>query len=185
MGIVAGIILTATAFAQTPDWNRDMADSRSEGLPIFMEGAPEGIGVGFYFGRPLSLAGSYHKGAFTTQALLGMWLPDTYRLSLDQLYAVYTPSFGEYFSLPISVGLGGFAYFNEQKQGDIISGGGTNYNLYGIRAPINIALNHQEVALDFYVEVVPAIQVAQFNSGLSYNTYGGIGLRVYPFNKEE
>jgi len=182
MGIVTAIILGAMANAQSPDWNRQLPDSRTSGLPPFMEGAPQGFGLGFYFGKPLSAAASYYKGVFTTQLLLGMWFPNTYRISVDQLYSVYVLQFGEYLSLPMNVGLGTCLYFNEQTSGDYFGGGGTTFNHVGLRAPLNVAINHSQMAIDVYTEFVPTLKI---KPRVSFEGYGGLGLRFYPFNKEQ
>ena len=102
MGFIAAVILHSLAFAQGPDWNRQLPDSRANGLPEFLEAPPGGIGIGLYAGRPLSVALSYYKEPLTTQILLGMWLPNTYRFSIDQLYSVHTLQMGEYFYFPIN-----------------------------------------------------------------------------------
>ena len=182
MGIIAAIGLMGIANAQSPDWNKTPADARANGLPEFLEGSAQGFGVGVYMGRPLSIALSYSKETLLTQMLVGMWLPNTYRLSIDQLYSVYTPRKGEYLSFPISVGVGGFAYLNEYSSGDFFTGGGTTYDHYGLRLPVSIALNHKELAFDAYVDIVPAIQ---FAPRFLFDVYGGVGIRVYPFNAEK
>ena len=182
MGFITALMFSGWAFAQGPDWNRQLPDSKANGLPEFLENPPEGIGLGVHVGRPLSLAASFYKKPFITQALLGMGLPNTYRFSVDQLYAVYHFQMGEYLSFPINVGLGGFAYFNEKSSGDFIAGGGTTYNHYGIRMPLNVAFNHQELAFDVYTEIVPVLQLTP---QIAVDVYGGFGVRVYPFNQEK
>ena len=178
MGIVTIIFGISFAYAQNPDWNRQVRNGRE--LPDFLDGSPEGIGLGLFVGAPISLAGSYYKNGKTTQLLFGMWFPNTYRISLDQVQTIYSITPKEYISLHLNVGLGGFAYFNEYSSGDFIAGGGTTYDHYGIRAPVNIAFNHSELAFDIYVEMAPCIQ---FTPQLTGELYGGIGMRVYPFHK--
>ena len=182
MGIITVVFLSAVAIAQSPDWNRQLPDSKASGLPDFMEGQPQGVGLGFYLGSPLSIAASLYKGKRTTQLLAGMRFPNNYRFSVDQLYAVQVLRFGEYFSFPLNVGFGSCLYLNEQVSGDFLGGGGTTYNHFGFRLPLNVAFNHSEIAMDVYAEYVPTLKV---KPRVSFENYGGIGLRFYPFNKEQ
>ena len=137
------------------------------------------MGVGFHLGRKGTLAASYYQGPFLTQILFGMWFQNTYRFSVDQLYSVYTFQWGDYYSFPINVGLGAFGYFNEKKSGDGTTAGNTRYHHVGLRAPVNVTCNHQDLAFDVYAEIVPALR---FTPQVTFDLYGGLGIRVYPLS---
>ena len=177
MGIVATIVLISMAAAQTPDWNR-RSKGTSSGLLEDLEGEANGFGLGMYLGRPLGLSLSYAADSWLTQMHLGMWFPNTYRISVDQLYSVHQFSAGEYWYVPVNVGLGGFAYVNEYQAGDLIAGGETTYDHYGIRAPLSLSLKHRKLSFETFVDLVPAVQI---RPRVEFDVYGGIGLRVYRF----
>ena len=177
MGIVTAIAFITLAGAQTPDWNRRAAGG-SSGLLEDLEGEADGLGIGMYLGRPIGLSLSYLKEPWLTQMHLGMWFPNTYRIAVDQLYSVYQFSVGEYWYVPVNVGVGGFAYLNEYKAGDLIAGGETTYDHYGIRTPISLSLMHRKLAFDAFVDVVPALQI---RPRVEFDVYGGVGIRVYRF----
>jgi hypothetical protein len=184
MGFITAIVAIHFAQAQTPDWNKPLPNNGE--LPEFILGEPQGVGVGAYIGKPISVALSYYTGTRTTQALFGMWFPDVYRFSLDQLFLIFSYTQNEYVSVLFNTGLGLNAYFNEPSSGDYYGGGDTTHDYYGVRLPINVAFNHSELAFDAYFELVPSLQYTfSLNTGLSFKMYGGVGVRVYPFSKEK
>ena len=167
-------LMLTLAAAQQPDWNREIGE---RDVPDYLDGSPLGWGAGIYAGsNGIGLAGSYSMPQSITQAVVVWSMPETLRLTVDQHVQVYSVRRTEYLTFPITLGLGVYGHFNEVEekhlQGDSIQ------NRYGIRAPIMMLMNNENLACDVYGELVPSWQAYPVHQQ-QFHIDGGIGARIY------
>lgn len=175
--VTASTIVSLALAQQQPEWDREIGHEKGSPLPPSLQKPPQGFGLGFHIGVPTGLDFSYKTGRSVQQAALGWNVSlSSLRLSADQLWSFYQHEPEEGLHFPVYVGVGGFAYINEQSQG--IFGGDTYRDIYGIRIPVSMAVNHDDVAIDAYIELVPSISI--FPS-TSVDLIGGLGCRAYFF----
>lgn len=178
--VTATAILLAIQVAhaqQQPDWGRDFGSGQVSSLPPSLQKAPQGFGMGLHIGVPSGFDFAYKKQRSLQQAAIGWNLSKgTLRVTADQLFTFYQHEPEPKLHFPVSFGVGGFAYLNEQSQG--VFGGDTYRDIFGLRLPLVLAVNHDSVAIDGYIELVPSFSVFP-NTEL--DLIGGIGCRAYFF----
>lgn len=176
--VTATTLLISLAWAQEqPEWNREIGGDQASSLPPSLQKPPQGFGLGFHIGVPTGIDLAYKKGRSLQQAALG-WNASlgTIRVTADQLWVFYQHEPEEGLHFPVSVGVGGFAYINEQSQG--VFGGDSYRDIFGLRLPVTMAVNHDAVAIDGYIELVPSISIFP-STGI--DLIGGVGCRAYFF----
>lgn len=177
MVTIAAALVSSALAQQLPEWDREYDEGQANPLPKALRKAPQGIGLGFHVGATTGLDISYKKGRSVQQAVVG-WNANnnSFRLSADQLWIFYQHDPEELLHFPFYFGVGGFVFLNNEVDGPF---GGDNYSdNFGIRAPVSMAVNHDEVAIDFYVEIVPAISVYP---STDFDLLAGVGFRGYFF----
>ena len=178
VGAAALILSVQVANAQDqPEWGREFGGGQDSTLPPALQKPPQGFGLGFHVGVPSGFDFAYKKGKSLQQAAVGWNLSKrTLRLTADQLWTFYQHEPEPKLHFPVSFGVGGFAYLNEQSQG--VFGGDTYRDIFGLRLPIVLAVNHDSVAIDGYIELVPSFSI--FPS-TQLDLIGGVGCRAYFF----
>ena len=173
--IISLLLSEAVATEENPPPFSDLSS-----VPLILQKVPKGTGLGVFLGAPaglLALNLSFRTELSTSQlAVGGNWGQRNLRLSLDQLWQIYTIPSTNLVTFPISVGFGGGFQFNERGTG--IFGNDNFYNRVGVRSPIIMTMHHEELAIDVYGEIAPALN---FISGVSFSVQGGIGTRFYFF----
>lgn len=112
------------------------------------------FGAGLELGEPTGLNGKVFLAPasaldFGLGALYNYYDPNAFHLYVDYLYHPFAITEQPAFKLPFYFGVGGRAAF-----GDC---GGGNCDVFGIRIPIGIAFDFNDVPLDVFIQVVPTI----------------------------
>ena len=179
MVTAAAILLNLNlSFAQdNPDWGREFGGGEATALPPSLQKPPSGFGLGFHLGIPSGFAFSYKKNRSLQQAAIGWNLTkSSLRVTADQLWTFYQHEPEPKLHFPVSIGVGGFAYLNEHSQEAFVVD--TYRDIFGLRFPLVLAVNHDEVAIDGYIELVPSFSI--FPS-TDIDLIGGVGCRAYFF----
>ena len=147
-------------------------------LPQNLQRPPEGIGVGVYMGSPTGLAAvnvALRKKKITQQAYVSWnFSTDNFRLVVDQVWELLRASRNDGTSFPVYAGGRVWAQFNNFSQ----TLGFTGYsNAIGVGLPIGAIYQHEEVAIEGYIEVTPAFQIAP---STAFGLQAGVGIRFYP-----
>ena len=149
-------------------------------LPERLKKPPTGIGFGFFSGTPSGVVGldfSYRTHLLASQISLGgNWEDRNVRFRLDQLWQFHVFPSTDMVTFPVFLGAGGWLQYNEKGTG--VFGNDSFYSRAGLRVPFVMMMHHEELAIDVYGEVAPAIN---FLSSVSFSLQGGIGSRFYFF----
>ncbi|MEC8276307.1 MAG: hypothetical protein VX026_01245, partial [Myxococcota bacterium] len=142
-----------------------------------ISGSRPGFGLGFHLGVPSGFAFSHKQKRSLKQATIGWNLgKSSLRVTADQVWTFYQHEPEPKLHFPVSFGIGGFVYLNEENKDALI--GDTYRDIYGLRFPLVLAVNHDEVAIDGYFELVPRFSI--FPS-TEMDLIGGVGCRAYFF----
>ena len=149
-------------------------------LPERLKRPPTGLGIGIFSGTPSGVVGldvSYRKDKLVSQLSVGGNFDDrNIRFRLDQLWQTHVFPSTDMVTFPIFFGVGGWLQYNQKGTG--IFGNDSFYSRVGLRLPMVMMMHHEELAIDVYGELAPAIN---FISGFSVSIQGGIGSRFYFF----
>ena len=179
MVTTAAVLLISTlAFGQqNPDWGREFGSGQVTPLPPSLQKPPSGFGLGFHLGVPSGFAFSHKQKRSLQQATIGWNLgKSSLRVTADQVWTFYQHEPEPKLHFPVSFGIGGFVYLNEENKDALI--GDTYRDIYGLRFPLVLAVNHDEVAIDGYFELVPRFSIVP---STEMDLIGGVGCRAYFF----
>jgi len=148
-------------------------------FPKSLQHAPEGYGFGIYMGTPTGLGAlnlSQREKDITRQIYLGWNLADEQmRLVLDQVWEMGKVTLDDGTQFPFYVG--GRSWLRLNDMNDVL--GFTNFsNAFGVGAPIGAIYQHEDTAIEIYVECAPVFQIAPKSE---FGVQMGLGIRLYPW----
>jgi hypothetical protein len=172
-----GIALFTTAAADArPRPNGQLGGRRFDANKTF--------GLGLELGAPTGITGKYFLSAdraldFGIGAIYGYRDRSGFHIYGDYLFHPVSLASTAPFELPFYIGIGGrFWSFDDSRDNDPIDGA----SAIGLRVPIGVSFDFNNVPLDIFVQVVP---VLDFFSGYRRSVYldidASIGIR-YWFN---
>jgi hypothetical protein len=166
--VLAAVLgFSGTANARRRHFGGGQSDYQSNGT----------FGLGLELGEPTSLNGKLFltpSGAldFGIGTLYHYYVPgnnDGLHLYLDYLWHPFLITEAPAFKLPFYVGLGGRIWF-----GDFVCGPGgvtCNADIFGVRVPVGIDFDFNEVPLDVFIQIVPTLDFFR-----DFNNHGDVGL---------
>jgi hypothetical protein len=165
--LVAVLGFSGTANARRRHFGGGQSDYQSNGT----------FGLGLELGEPTSLNGKLFltpSGAldFGIGTLYHYYVPgnnDGLHLYLDYLWHPFLITEAPAFKLPFYVGLGGRIWF-----GDFVCGPGgvtCNADIFGVRVPVGIDFDFNEVPLDVFIQIVPTLDFFR-----DFNNHGDVEL---------
>ncbi len=139
--------------------------------------ANKSFGIGIMIGAPTALSGKYYLGADTAVdfgvGVIRGFRRDGLHLHADFLWHPATLVTAEPFVMPFYLGIGGrIADFEDDPDYD----GDDEFNL-GVRAPIGLMLDFNEVPLDIFFELALVIDFIGDDDIADFN--GALGVRYY------
>ena len=148
------------------------------GLPKPLQRAPEGIGIGIYMGTPTGLAAlniAQRQKKVTRQMYLSWDLnAERFNVAVDQVWELLRARNKDGTAFPVYAGgrlWGVFGDFSNAL-------GFTGYsNRIGVGAPFGAIYQHEEVAIEAYLELAPVLQVAPTTE---LGVQAGFGVRFFP-----
>ena len=148
------------------------------------------FGLGIMLGAPTGLSGKYFVGPstaidFGVGAIGGYGDRDGLHLHADFLWHPLSLVSAEPFELPLYFGIGGRVWNYEFRHGDHYHDGGA----FGVRAPLGIAFDFNNVPLDIFVELALVLDFLydddygdEFDDdydGIDVDINGAFGIRYY------
>jgi hypothetical protein len=163
------LLAVAVYLAETPALRADAASADFNRMPLDTPVArPGSFGIGLIAGEPTGLTLKYWFTDRMAMDLGAGWSfagEDSLQLSGDWLYHVFDLVHVDHGELPFYVGLGGRLKFSDNGDTRV-----------GVRLPIGMAYEFEDVPLELFAEVAPVIDVAPATQ-LKWN--GGIGIRYF------
>ena len=145
--------------------------------PPFLQGPPEGVGLGLQVGTLTGLALAYRpSGDLYFQGGVHWSLTDD-RLNLDgdvnwTLTDLVIPD-APHLRFPVYFGAGGRVRLN-QKNPTLPD------NAFGVRLPIGLAVAPTETSIDAFIELAPNLLIyPDIDVGFDFT----LGIRMYPFSR--
>lgn len=147
-------------------------------MPKSLLHEPTGFGVGIYMGAPTGLGALNlaHRHKSITRQIYVSWdlQKEQVRGVLDQVWTIYTARLEDGTQFPVYVGGRGWFQLNEYNTTIGFTG---FYNTIGVGLPVGAIYQHQEVGIEGYVELTPALQIAP---NFQFGMQAGVGVRFYP-----
>jgi hypothetical protein len=136
------------------------------------------FGLGIMIGAPTAISGKYYLGADTAVdfgvGVIQGFRRDGLHLHADFLWHPATLVTAEPFVMPFYVGIGGrIADFEDDPDGDDEG----DFNL-GVRAPVGLMLDFNNVPLDVFFELALVIDFIGYD-GVDADFNGALGVRYY------
>ena len=171
------LIWSTVLLAQTPEWEEEFPGQQGS-LPESLRHSPRKLGVGMFVGAPagpIALDVSYKwKKSMQQLAIGGDFGEKNFRLKLDQLWRAHVIPSHEYLYFPIFAGIGVSGLINEQRDEFTI----IEEDYINIRLPLTMNTHSENIAIDFYAEIAPALMVVpRIQLGFEW----GFGSRIYFF----
>ena len=147
-------------------------------IPKPLQRAPEGIGVGIYMGAPTGLAAlnvAYRKKKITRQLYLSWnFNNENVNVVVDQVWELIRATNKDGTTFPVYAGGRVWGVF-----GDFSNAlGFTGYsNNIGVGLPFGAIYQHEEVAIEAYLEITPIFQISPTSE---VGVQGGVGFRFFP-----
>ena len=148
------------------------------GLPKPLQRPPDGIGVGIYMGAPTGLAAlniAQRDEKITRQLYLSWNLSEeNVNIVVDQVWELIRARNKDGTAFPLYAGGRVWGVF-----GDFSNAlGFTGYtNRIGVGMPIGAIYQHEEVAIEAYLELAPVFQISPQTE---FGFQAGFGVRFFP-----
>jgi hypothetical protein len=146
--------------------------------------ANKGFGLGLELGTPTGLTGKYFlsNGSNALQFGLGAYNGYGYRnyygyhLYFDYLWHPVSLASADAFELPLFVGIGGRLWDFEDRRNRIYDDG---FGI-GVRVPVGIAFDFNNVPLDVFIQIVPSLNFySNYVDNFGIWVDGSIGIRYF------
>lgn len=167
------MVLGAAWLASVPE-----AEARPRPSRAAQFQANKTFGIGFMVGSPTALAAKYYLSADTAidggiGVIQGLGRRDGLHVHADFLWHPAVLASADPFLLPLYVGLGGRAFdFEDNDTGDDDLG-------LGVRVPIGIMLDFNNVPLDVFFELALVVDFIVGDGNADADFGGALGFRYY------
>lgn len=155
---LAGLVLLSLMVASAPDADARPRPGGSMGGKRFE--ANKGFGLGLELGAPAGITGKYFLSNGTNALQFGLggyngYYRDYYgyHLYFDYLWHPVSLVSAEAFELPLFVGVGGKLWDFEDRRDRVYDDG----LAFGVRVPIGVAFDFNEIPIDIFIQLVPSI----------------------------
>ncbi len=147
-------------------------------MPKSLKRAPEGFGVGIYMGAPTGLIAlnAAHREKDITRQVYINWNFDDEQLRgvVDQVWEISKVKLEDGTQFPVYIG--GRTWFRLNDLNTTLGFTGFS-NSIGVGIPIGALYQHEEVAIEGYIEGAPVFQIAPtMDTGFQV----GVGVRFFP-----
>lgn len=147
-------------------------------MPKSLKRGPTGFGVGIYMGAPTGLGALNiaHRNKKITRQIYINWNLDAEQLRgvVDQVWEIHNVKLEDGTQFPIYAG--GRTWFRLNDLNNTLGFTGFS-NSIGVGIPLGALYQHEEVAIEGYIEGAPVLQIApKIEMGFQV----GVGVRFFP-----